>query len=91
MYIDFMDTLRNIQNGIYPQVQIWRTEVETLRNETEVLRNETQILKDSTHDIVGGALASELNAASWAAESQHASVIKHVWNPVTDVIESLKL
>lgn len=80
MYIDFIDTLRNIQNGIYPQVKEWRDETEVLRGETLVLRNETEALKDVTVDLSGHALASEKNAKSWAVEPEWYTVHNFTWD-----------
>jgi len=62
MYIDFMDILKDIKHGIYPQVSEWRDEVKENKELVEELKNDVSSIVSETTRIAKETNAFELTA-----------------------------
>jgi len=68
MYIDFMDTLRNIQSGIYPQIKNWYVDIKDMLDAVQKVRDDVLIIKDEVKGLKCDTNAFKMDAASWANE-----------------------
>ena len=80
MYINFMDILRDIQNGIYPQVKQWRDEAEIIRDEITVLNTDANRIYDDTVTASKNSEASKRNSEAWADTDEYVPVTNTYWD-----------
>ncbi|MCK5848597.1 MAG: hypothetical protein KAH01_05315 [Caldisericia bacterium] len=88
MYIDFIDTLRHIQGGIYPQIQKWYVEIKDSKDHNEKLKEDMVAIQEETLGIKCQTEAIKFDAQSWAEEEPDVNVNKYTCHDECGTITS---